>query len=125
METLIATVIPGSIGGLIGFLLIFLLWTDRDEDAPLDADTLFFEAAFRMLLSMLRIKQGNGKDSQYIYHPAPQVDSGVVILTRDNGNSNPHHHPEVLADRELMGTPVPPQYGETHPNGAPALIYAV
>jgi hypothetical protein len=106
METLIATVIPGSIGGLIGFLLIFLLWTDRDEDAPL-------------------IKQGNGKDSQYIYHPAPQVDSGVVILTRDNGNSNPHHHPEVLADRELMGTPVPPQYGETHPNGAPALIYAV
>ena len=29
-----ACLIPGTIGGLVGFLLIALLWVDRDDDAP-------------------------------------------------------------------------------------------
>jgi len=66
--------------------------------------------------TLYRIKQGNGKEDHYIYHPTPQVDSGVVIMTRDNGNNlGPHHHPEPSVNRELMSTPIPPQYGETHP----------
>ncbi len=31
---LLATIVPGTIGGLLGFLLIALLWSDRDEAAP-------------------------------------------------------------------------------------------
>jgi len=29
------SLISGSIGGLVGFLLIALLWTDREEDTPM------------------------------------------------------------------------------------------
>ncbi|OXA59290.1 Epsilon-sarcoglycan [Folsomia candida] len=96
-EILLSTIIPGSIGGLVGFLLIVL-----------DQDALFFEAAFRTLFSMLRIKYPrNG--SQYIYHQTPQQDVGVVVMTRDNGID----HSSVVMDEDL--TPIPPQYTETHP----------
>ncbi|CAL8111944.1 unnamed protein product [Orchesella dallaii] len=52
-ETLLATILPGSIGGLIGIVLMALLWADR-EDESVDGDSLFFEAAFRMLFSLIR-----------------------------------------------------------------------
>ena len=31
---LLATIVPGTIGGLVGFLLVALLWADRDETVP-------------------------------------------------------------------------------------------
>jgi len=130
-QLLMATLIPGSIGGLIGFLLIVLLRTDRDEDSAIDHEALFFEAAFRNLFALLRIKQrygeqdiGNGGSrKQYASHPHHETlehdDVGIVLLTRDNELD------QFITEGQLENTPTPPQYTETHPNGAPALIYAV
>ncbi|ODM89256.1 hypothetical protein Ocin01_17427 [Orchesella cincta] len=32
-ETLLATILPGSIGGLIGIVLLALLWADREDES--------------------------------------------------------------------------------------------
>jgi hypothetical protein len=92
-----ACLIPGSIGGLVGFLLIALLWVDREDDAPM-------------------CTRAQSEETEW-----DRPSENVVIVRPEEKDAFDYED-----DRNtLMQTPLPPQYGETHPNGAPALTYAV
>ncbi|ODM98255.1 Epsilon-sarcoglycan [Orchesella cincta] len=108
-ETLLATILPGSIGGLIGIVLLALLWADREDES---------------------VYNDGNNGANYGYHQINrQQQEEAMLLSRDVVmKPDPVMEPTtslVEMDRELIGTPLPPQYSETHPNGAPALIYAV
>ncbi|CAG7720218.1 unnamed protein product [Allacma fusca] len=122
LAALVACLAPGSIGGLVGFLLIALLWVDREDDAPIDEDALCFEAGYRLFVSMFRLNKltrctrANEDEKEW----ARPVEN-MIIVTRPDET-------DAFGDDDrntLVQTPLPPQYGEMHPNGAPALTYAV
>jgi hypothetical protein len=116
-EALLSTILPGSIGGLIGIVLIALLWADREDESV--------------------YSNGNGA-ATYSYHQiARQQHQDESRQTREATLKPEPEAPRIIhgaaaeempmaMDEDMMAPPImPPLYSETHPNGAPAMIYAV
>jgi len=109
---LLATIVPAIIGTFIGLILFGIFWNDEDETAPVfrNGGCDSGELVKRSCLTQGTYEQCGNQ---------PGNEEDFFLFTGDEGRI------EIGGHQGRAMTPLPPQYPNTHPNGSPAITYAV